>query len=299
MREGTILTKWFNSQVFVTEFSIVLGLVLFVFLWALTVKIYQYKRAALINSIGFALAFLIATVIPWGTSRLIYREGLVFFINPISVLAQSILRASTHIPKFKIGFAYQGIFFIIGTQILGALVGYIFFSGLFYMLKSTKKYEALNNASVMDLIKLHEPLPIWKNAIKEVFFIGLFVSTITWLPFANAAQFATNPFWVVLFSTIIAFAIIFMSAPFNGFAFHLAFPFVYVIDVLVEMIKDHIKAQKNKEVLDIQVCNQHRYKIIYATTNLSITTAITIIFSLVIPIFMVLIGHHNKVSHNL
>lgn len=301
MREQIILSKWFNANVFATEFSIVLGMVLFVFLWALAVKIFKYKRVALVNSFGFALSFLIAAVIPWGTSRIIYPEGLTTFINPISVLTQSILRASKHVPKFGLGIAYQGIFYIIGAQLLGAIAGYVLFTGIFYFIKSTKNHETLNEVnSVMDLLKFTDALTIRKNIIKEIFFIGLFATTLSWLPFINPAQFGSNHFWVILVSTIIVFALIFMSSPFNGFAFHLAFPLLSGIDAIINLIKNKIKDKKSiDKTVDFEAKKQHKYKILYACTNLGYTSAITVIFSLVVPIIMILIGHKNNVSHNL
>ncbi|ENY68723.1 Hypothetical protein, predicted transmembrane protein [Metamycoplasma auris 15026] len=251
-----VLNTYFNATVFFFEILAVFLLVFFVLSWKLIAIILEKNENKIFLTVGFVLATFIAIMLPIGFSTIGSRNPVHVSINPLVVIFNSFLlgygaSGQTPLKNGWIGSPIlKGIPYLIGAQILGGLLGLIFFYMFFKMYKFVNKNntnkEDIQALSFLFIFESKTNLTLGKFVIKESFFITLLMVLFPFAGMINTATYSSNHFQIHLVQLVVIGIVILISSFFDFFSFHLAFPIIELIIRTIGYSKLEKKERKNQ-----------------------------------------------------
>lgn len=237
MTPKQLLSVNYSYDGFIYEFLSTFLLTLFIMIWTYFSKIRKnQKNNRIFLTSGYVLGTFLAFVIPWAWSFFISGSNANMLGNPIFVLLQSVLQGITIKPAFNFSPIFNGVFYLIGAQISGGIIGFICFIGLFYLnkwlLKNNEDVENLQNLHLQDLF-VKSPKCLIRFSIKEAIFIFAFTIITPFLFYINNVYYGTSTWVKLIFMLIFIWFILFISSFFGFFCFHLIFPILKIIAFLI------------------------------------------------------------------
>lgn len=221
--KGMLKNSW-NSDSFIVELVALLFLTFFVLLWKWIADAYIKKHKKLFLSSTWTLTTFLMIVLSWANSHYLTNSSPTPIGNPIVIFGQIFLQAFNANSSILGNNAnlgeihYQGIFYLLGGEFIGFVLGVVLFFVIFAGIKRLKQpqFALLNNVSVEEIFKVEADNSIYYG-IKEGIFITIFSICLLFIPYINPTAYSTSLFFNMLILIIAVFFMLYLSSYFGFF----------------------------------------------------------------------------------
>ncbi|EOA07348.1 Hypothetical protein, predicted transmembrane protein [Mycoplasma yeatsii 13926] len=274
---GEALRTYFNGTVFTFEIIGVFLLIFFVFAIKLLSIILKKHNNKLFLSVGFTLATALAFFLPYAFASILSKTAIAPFLNPMIVLFKSVLigfgKSGQDLSGLTGSMLTKGMPYIFAGQLIGGILGFVAFLGLFYAIKRTHKnkaeYELLQQTTIKSFFDNKSELSTLAFSIKEFIFITSLIIIMPLISMIDHGIYRIDMFGILLIELFVIWVILFISSFFEYFSFHLFFP---ILDIVFKTV--------NFVLLDKEVKKQELKGFLTELLKL----LLVVVFSIVIPI---------------
>lgn len=282
--KGMLKNSW-NSDSFVVELVALLFLTFFVLIWKWIADAYIRKNKNLFLASTWTLTTFLMIVLSWANSHYLTNSSPTPIGNPIVIFGHIFLQAfnaNTSSLGNNANFGeihYQGIFYLLGGEFIGFILGFFLFFVIFLGIKKLKKpkFALFCNVTFEELFKIEADNSIY-YAVKEIIFIAIFSICLLFIPYINTTAYSTSLFYNRLILIVAIFFMIYLSSYFGFFAFNL---FIALLFHLINLIMIFKKERKNNQQIK-NIALQNKFLIINVLT--------LVIVSIIIPMLVAIIA---------
>ncbi|QSF13552.1 MAG4940 family membrane protein [Mycoplasma sp. Mirounga ES2805-ORL] len=304
MNTKQLLEASWNKIGFIYEFLSVFTLIFFSLMWILFAKLLKKQNNKIFIASGFTLATFLMFVLPWAYSFIFAKKQSFALLNPLIVIIQSTLQGFDSVDKTWHPI-YKGSGYLIGGQLLGGLLGFVFFVPFYWLIKrlyidSLEYGEIVREWKIKNILKQDSKAnkTWWVFAIKEAIFISLFVSTVPMVNYISTSFYGLNNFTIMLTTLILIWFILFASSFFGFFAFHIVFPLITLILTISTYVFNVIQTTRVKQKDSKKECKLELIEVATSLYQFMVCVFLTIIIPIIFGHVFLLISENTGIILN-
>ncbi|AAT27902.1 MAG4940 family membrane protein [[Mycoplasma] mobile] len=215
-----VLTSWNLG----TAISEMIGSTTLIFLVLMTryfvAHFFSKKYSFILFSLGFTISFFIAIIMAWVIGGFINGLGQAAgIVTPLAVILISFIKNT-----------FVSIPYVVGFQLIGALLGSLLFIAVFYAFYNFIG-DKINSNFKIEIRKIIETehLSFGKHTIKEIIFQFFFVVSLGFIGYLDVITYGLEVIDKVLITLTIIFILLLISSKFNFYLFALTVSVAFLI----------------------------------------------------------------------